>query len=63
MFLSLILLFFFLSGELFAYKKSDLKKFKNTKKVKKEKEGLGQLHFLHNNTSTRGIMGPLHQQD
>ena len=32
MFLSLILLFFFLSGELFAYKKSDLKKLRDTKK-------------------------------
>ena len=31
-FLSLILSCFFLSGEVFAYKKSDLKKFKNTKK-------------------------------
>jgi len=31
-FLSLILPCFFLSGEVFAYKKSDLKKFKNTKK-------------------------------
>ena len=32
MFLSLILSFFFLSGELFAYKKSDLKKLRDTKK-------------------------------
>ena len=32
MFLSLILSFFFLSGELFAYKKSDLKKMRDTKK-------------------------------
>ncbi len=32
MFLNLILLLFFLSGELFAYKNSDLKKLKNTKK-------------------------------
>ena len=31
-FLSLIFSCFFLSGEVFAYKKSDLKKFKNTKK-------------------------------
>ena len=31
-FFSLILSCFFLSGEVFAYKKSDLKKFKNTKK-------------------------------
>ena len=31
-FLSLILSCFFFSGEVFAYKKSDLKKFKNTKK-------------------------------
>ena len=34
-FLSLILSCFFLSGEVFAYKKSDLKKFKNTKKCNK----------------------------
>ena len=32
MFLNLILLLFFLSGGLFAYKNSDLKKLKNTKK-------------------------------
>ena len=32
MFLSFILSFFFLSGELFAYKKSDLKKLRDTKK-------------------------------
>ena len=32
MFLSLIFSFFFLSGELFSYKKSDLKKLRDTKK-------------------------------
>ena len=54
-FLSLILSCFFLSGEVFAYKKSDLKKFKNTKKC--IKCDLTDLNLSGSNLSGSNLSG------
>jgi len=54
-FLSLILSCFFLSGEVFAYKKSDLKKFKNTKKC--IKCDLTDLNLSGSNLSGANLSG------
>ena len=54
-FLSLILSCFFLSGEVFAYKKSDLKKFKNTKKC--IKCDLTDLNLSDSNLSGSNLTG------
>jgi len=54
-FLSLILSCFFLSGEVFAYKKSDLKKFKNTKKC--IKCDLTDLNLSGSNLSGANLNG------
>ena len=54
-FLSLILSCFFLSGEVFAYKKSDLKKFKNTKKC--IKCDLTDLNLSGSNLSRANLSG------
>jgi len=54
-FLSLILSCFFLSGEVFAYKKSDLKKYKNTKKC--IKCDLTDLNLSGSNLSGANLSG------
>ena len=54
-FLSLILSCFFLSGEVFAYKKSDLRKFKNTKKC--IKCDLTDLNLSGSNLSGANLSG------
>ena len=54
-FLSLILSCFFLSGEVFAYKKSDLKKYKNTKKC--IKCDLTDLNLSGSNLSGSNLSG------